>query len=47
MEGYFNMKLERQSGLDRFVAIPNVDSGRPLVLQLRPHVFFALGAIQS
>ena len=41
------MKLEVQSGIERFVAIPDDDSKRPLVLQLRPHVFFALGAIQS
>jgi hypothetical protein len=47
VEGYFNMKLEIQSGIERLVAIPNDDSNRPLVLQLRQHVFFALGAIQS
>jgi hypothetical protein len=47
LEGYFDMKLEVQSGIERFVAIPDDDSKRPLVLQLRPHVFFALGAVQS
>lgn len=45
MEGYFAMKLQRQSGIERLVATPNDDSNRPFVLQLRPHVFFALGAV--
>jgi hypothetical protein len=47
LEGYFDIRLERQSGLERLVAIPNDDSKRPVVVQLRPHVFFAVGAIPS
>lgn len=45
LEGYFDMKLETQSGVERFVAIPSRDRNPPFVLQLRPHVFAALGAV--
>ena len=45
LEGYFDMKLELQSGVNRLVAIPSDVGNRPFVLQLRPHVFVAIGAV--
>ncbi|MEQ1776754.1 MAG: hypothetical protein ABL891_23455 [Burkholderiales bacterium] len=45
LTGYFDMKLENQSGVERFVAIPQDAQKQPFVLQLKPHVFFALGAV--
>jgi hypothetical protein len=45
LRGYFDMKVEVQSGRERFVAIPNDGDKPPFVLQLRPHVFVALGAV--
>jgi len=47
LQGYFDLKLETQSGVERLVAIPNQNQLAPFVLQLRPHVFVALGAVQS
>jgi hypothetical protein len=39
------MKLEIQAGRERLVAIPDEEGMPPFVLQLRPHVFIALGGI--
>ena len=45
LRGYFDMKLEVQAGRERLVAIPNEVGMPPFVLQLRPHVFIALGGV--
>src|SRR5262245_47442587 len=44
LEGYFDMRFENQSGVERFVAIASDDRHRPFVMQLRPHVFVSVGA---
>lgn len=45
LTGYFKVQLEYQSGVRRLVAIPQSEDRPPLVLQLTPHVFVALGAV--
>jgi len=45
LTGYFDVKLESQSGANRLVAIPKDNLAPPFVLQLKPHVFVALGAV--
>jgi len=45
LNAYFTTKIELLAGQERLVAIPNRDDLPPLVLQLRPHVFVALGSV--
>ena len=45
MEGYSDIKIENRSGVERLVAIPDENEARPLVIQLKPHVFVAIGAV--
>jgi len=47
LNGYFDVKLESQSGRELLVAIPNQENLALFVLQLRPHVFVALGAVRQ
>lgn len=43
--GYFDVKIENVSGVDRLVARSEEPGTEPFVLQLRPHVFVAIGAV--
>jgi hypothetical protein len=45
VEGYSDMKIERIGTVLRFVAASSEGKKEPLVLQLRPHVFVAMGAV--
>ncbi|MDO9405712.1 MAG: hypothetical protein Q7T87_16900 [Polaromonas sp.] len=45
LEWYFDVKLERLADRDRLGAIGNRDDLPPLVVQLRPNVFIALGSV--
>lgn len=45
LDNLFLMKIESQSGIERLVAIPEDSTRQPFVLQLRPHIFVALGSV--
>ena len=45
LEGYFDVKIENVGSEKRLVALSEASNGKPFVLQLRPQVFIALGAV--